>query len=142
MALKDKIQLILSVKDTPQRTSIAFALGIFIGMSPLFGIHTFLGLAVAYLFRLNKLVTIVGVYVTNPWTIIPIYTFSTWVGAKLLGINKILPDIDWSHITFSSVIKDLGPLLMPFIVGTLLIGVLSSVVSYIIIYRLLKRRNV
>lgn len=142
MALKDKIQLILRVKDTPQRTSIAFALGIFIGMSPLFGIHTLLGLAVAYLFRLNKLVTIVGVYVTNPWTIIPIYTFSTWVGAKLLGINKILPDIDWSNITFSSVIKDLGPLLMPFIVGTLLIGVLSSVVSYIIIYRLLKRRNV
>lgn len=142
MALKDKIQLILRVKDTPQRTSIAFALGIFIGMSPLFGIHTLLGLAVAYLFRLNKLVTIVGVYVTNPWTIIPIYTFSTWVGAKLLGINKILPDIDWSNITFSSVIKDLDPLLMPFIVGTLLIGVLSSVVSYIIIYRLLKRRNV
>jgi len=142
LALKDKIQLILRVKDTPQRTSIAFALGIFIGMSPLFGIHTLLGLAVAYLFRLNKLVTIVGVYVTNPWTIIPIYTFSTWVGAKLLGINKILPDIDWSNITFSSVIKDLDPLLMPFIVGTLLIGVLSSVVSYIIIYRLLKRRNV
>ncbi len=142
MALKDKIQLILSVKDTPQRTSIAFALGIFIGMSPLFGIHTLLGLAVAYLFRLNKLVTIVGVYVTNPCTIIPIYTFSTWVGAKLLGINKILPDIDWSNTTFSSVIKELGPLLMPFIVGTLFIGVLSSVVSYSIIYRFLKRRNV
>lgn len=141
MALREKIQLILSVKDTPHRISIAFALGIFIGMSPLFGIHTLLGLAVAYVFRLNKLVTIVGVYVTNPWTIIPIYTFSTWVGAKCLGINKILPDIDWRHITFSALLNDFSPLLMPFIVGTVLIGVLSSIVSYMIVFHLLKRRN-
>ena len=141
MALREKIQLILSVKDTPHRISIAFALGIFIGMSPLFGIHTLLGLAVAYVFRLNKLVTIVGVYVTNPWTIIPIYTFSTWVGAKCLGIDKILPDIDWGRITFSSLMNDFSPLLMPFIVGTVLIGVLSSIVSYMIVFHLLKGRN-
>ncbi len=108
MALRDKIQLVFSVKDTPHRISIAFALGIFIGMSPLFGIHTLLGLAAAHILRLNRLVTIVGVYVTNPWTIIPIYTFSTWVGAKCLRIEKILPAIDWGHINLSTLIKDLG----------------------------------
>jgi uncharacterized protein (DUF2062 family) len=141
LALRDKIQLLFSVKDTPHRISIAFALGVFIGMSPLFGVHTLLGLAAAYVLKLNKLVTIVGVYVTNPWTIIPIYTFSTWVGAKCLGMNKIVPAIDWSTITFSTFIKDLGPLLEPFIVGTVIISIISSVASYIIIYRLIKRRN-
>jgi uncharacterized protein (DUF2062 family) len=141
LALKERIQVIFSVKDSPHRISIAFALGIFIGMSPLFGVHTLLGLMVAYIFRLNKLVTIVGVYVTNPWTIIPIYSFSTWVGAKCLGINKILPDIDWKHITFGALMNDFSPLLMPFIVGTVLIGVLSSIVSYLIVYRLIKKRN-
>jgi uncharacterized protein (DUF2062 family) len=141
LALRDKIKLILGVKDTPHRISIAFALGIFIGMSPLFGIHTLLGLLVAYLFRLNKLTTIVGVYITNPWTIIPIYTFSTWVGAKCLGVDKLLPDIDWGNITFSALMKDLGPLLMPFLLGTVIIGAFSSVISYIIIYHLVKKRN-
>ncbi len=141
MALGDRIRLIFSVKDTPHRISIAFALGIFIGMSPLFGIHTLLGLAVAYVFRLNKLVTIVGVYVTNPWTIIPIYTFSTWVGARCLRINKILPDIDWRNITLGGLLNDFAPLLMPFIVGTVLISVLASVVSYVVVFHLLKRRN-
>ena len=141
MALRDKIKLILSVKDTPHRISIAFAVGIFVGMSPLLGIHTLLGLALAYVFRLNKLVTIAGVYVTNPWTIIPIYTFSTWVGARCLGMTSIFPDIDWRNITFGMVLKDLGPLLLPFVVGTVLIGVLSSAISYVLIYRLLKRRN-
>lgn len=142
MALKDKIKLILGVRDTPHRISMAFSVGIFIGMSPLFGIHTLLGLLVAYVFRLNKLTTIVGVYITNPWTIIPIYTFSTWVGARCLGVDKILPDIDWRNITFSALIEDFSPLLMPFLLGTVIISVVSAVLSYIVIYHLVKKRNV
>ena len=121
---------------------MAFALGIFIGMSPLFGIHTLLGLLFAYLFRLNKLTTIVGVYITNPWTIIPIYTLSTWVGARCLGVNKLLPDIDWRHVTFRALMNDFSPLLMPFIVGTAIMSVFSAVISYIIIYHLVRKRNV
>ncbi len=142
MALRDKIKLILEVKDTPHRISMAFAVGIFIGMSPLFGVHTLLGLLVAYVFRLNKLTTIVGVYITNPWTIIPIYTFSTWVGARCLGVNNILPDVDWRNITFSALLNDFSPLLMPFIVGTIIISFASAVMSYFIIYHLVKKRNV
>jgi uncharacterized protein (DUF2062 family) len=141
LALIDKLRLILYVKDSPHRISMAFAVGIFIGMSPLFGIHTVLGIIVAYLFRLNRLVTIAGVYVTNPWTIIPIYTFSTWVGAKCLGINKILPHIDWKNLTLSALMNDFSPLLMPFIVGTVLMSVLSSIISYIIVYHLAKKKN-
>jgi len=32
-------------------------------------------------------------------------------------------------------------LLMPFLLGTVIIGLLASVTSYVIIYALLKRRN-
>ncbi len=120
---------------------MAFAVGVFIGMSPFFGIHTLLGLVVAYLFRLNKLTTIVGVYITNPWTIIPIYTFSTWVGAQCLGMDRILPDIDWRSITFSALLNDFSPLLLPFLLGTVILSVLSSVAGYMVIYHLIKKRN-
>jgi uncharacterized protein (DUF2062 family) len=129
------------VKESPHRISLAFALGVFIGMSPVFGLHTVLGILVAYVFRLNKFVTIIGVYITNPWTIIPIYTFSTWVGAKCLGISNIMPDVDWRSITISKLLNDFSHLLMPFVVGTVLVGVISSVTSYIIIYQAAKRRN-
>lgn len=118
---------------------MAFAVGIFIGMSPLFGIHTILGLIAAWIFKLNKIVTITGVYVTNPWTIVPIYTFSTYIGAKCLGIKQVFSNIDWSHITFSSFAHELKPLLMPFVVGAVLIGIISSVISYFIIYHAVKR---
>lgn len=141
MAIRDKLGLLLSVRDTPHRIAMAFAVGVFVGMSPLFGIHTLLGILIAWVFRLNKLATIVGVYITNPWTIVPIYTFSTWVGAKCLGIKRILPEVDWRHITITGLLNDLGPLLMPFVVGTILIGTVTSILSYIIIYRVANRRS-
>jgi len=120
---------------------MAFSIGIFIGMSPLLGLHTILGIALAWLFNLNRIVTITGVFITNPWTIIPIYTFSTYIGAKGLGIKPVIPQIDWSHITFSSFLHEFEPLLIPFVFGSLLIGFISAVISYFIIYYAVKKAH-
>lgn len=139
--MREKLRLILTVKESPLRLSVSFAIGVFIGMSPFLGIHTVLGIICAYLFRLNKFVTIVGVYITNPWTIIPIYTFSTWFGAKLLGINKVIPSVDWKNITLSRLMSELGPLLKPFFIGTLLMGFISSIISFVVLYHLIIRKR-
>jgi uncharacterized protein (DUF2062 family) len=139
MEFKDRLRNILAIKDSPHRLAVAFAAGVFIGMSPLFGLHTILGLIAAWVFGLNRIVTITGVYITNPWTIVPIYTFSTYIGAKCLGIKQILSEIDWAHITFSSFVHELEPLLMPFVFGSLLIGFISAVISYFIIYHVVEK---
>ncbi|HBG93491.1 MAG TPA: hypothetical protein DDX12_08520 [Nitrospiraceae bacterium] len=139
LKLRDRLRNILTVKDSPRRLAMAFSVGIFIGMSPLFGIHTILGLIAAWVFGLNRIVTITGVYITNPWTIVPIYTFSAYIGAKCLGIKQIVPEIDWAHITFSNFAHELNPLLTPFVFGTLLIGFISAVISYFIIYHAVKK---
>lgn len=141
LPLRERLKTILDLKDSPQKIALSFAAGIFIGMSPAFGLHTVIGIAAAWVFRLNKFVTIVGVYVTNPWTIVPIYTFSTWVGAQMLGLESIMPHIDWGAVSFSSLLGELKPLLWPFIVGTLVIGLFSAVVSYFIVYRAVLRKR-
>jgi hypothetical protein len=139
LQFRDKLRQILSVKESPRKIALAFALGVFIGMSPLLGIHTILGIVTAWIFRLNKFVTIVGVFVTNPWTIVPIYTFGTWVGAKLLGTDRLIPDIDWAHLTVTELLHTFGPLLLPFIVGSTLLGVVSAGLSYFLVYRMVKK---
>jgi len=139
LQFRDKFRQILSVKESPRKIALAFALGVFIGMSPLLGIHTILGIVTAWIFRLNKFVTIVGVFVTNPWTIVPIYTFGTWVGAKLLGFDRLIPDIDWAHLTVKESLHTFGPLLLPFIVGSTLLGVVSACLSYFLVYRMVKK---
>lgn len=139
MAFRDRIKDVIKLKESPHRIALAFATGVFIGMSPLLGLHTLLGFVVAWIFRLNPFALLAGVYITNPWTIVPIYTFSTYVGAQCLGIEQIIPKIDWSDISFNYLLNNLEPLIMPFVVGTLMIGTLTSVISYIIIYKAAKK---
>ena len=38
------LEQLLHTHDTPQRTAAAYALGVFLGFSPLLGLHTVLGL--------------------------------------------------------------------------------------------------
>jgi len=139
LALRDRIRLLLTVKGSPAELSLSFSIGVFIGMSPFLGLHTLLALGVAALFRLNKLVTLAGAYVTNPWTILPIYTLGTWLGIKVTSHGNILQHIDFRGIRFFNLIDLLGDLFLPFFVGTLLLGTLSSLICYFSLYALLKR---
>ena len=130
---------ILTVKDTPHRIAVTFAAGVFIGMSPLLGAHILLGFAAAWAFRLNKFIILTGVHVTNPWSMVPIYTFSTWVGMKLLGINMVVPEVDWRADGIFGALKDLKYLLMPFVVGSIIVGLVSAVLGYVIVKRMAER---
>jgi hypothetical protein len=141
LALRDKLLLLFTIKDSPHRLSLAFSVGVFVGMSPLLGLHTILGIGLAWVLKLNKFATLIGVYVTNPWTIIPIYTFSTWIGAKCLGVHDILPAVDWGNLSFRVLVNEFSPLLMPFIVGTTLVGLCSAFLAYAIVLTVFRRRH-
>jgi hypothetical protein len=54
-------------------------------------------------------------------------------------LEQIIPDIDWSNLSFINLLNDLEPLLMPFILGTVLMGSVMSVISYIIVYLAAKK---
>lgn len=139
LGLRDRLSAILSCKDSPRKIALSFAVGVFLGMSPLLGLHTVLGIVIAAIFRLNKFVTIVGVYITNPWTIVPIYTFATWCGAKLLGVNDVMPDINWNDITIDFLLRGMHSLLWPFVWGTTLLGLVSALIGYVVIYQAVMR---
>ncbi|MBI4709919.1 MAG: DUF2062 domain-containing protein [Nitrospirae bacterium] len=112
------------------------SIGIFMGISPFLGLHTVGAIFLAWVFRLNKLVAFVGVAMLNPWTLVPVYSLCLWVGAKLTGVKQIIPDIDWADLTILTFMEKLGYLLVPFIVGTLIIAVVSAVISYFIIHKI------
>lgn len=114
--------------------ALSFAVGVFIGISPFLGLQTVMSIAMAWIFNLNKLVTIAGSYITNPWTIIPIYTFATWLGAKLLGMQQIIPNINWNEMSFGQLLYEMKSLILPFWLGTTLLGLISGVLGYFAIY--------
>ena len=56
----------------------------FFGFSPLLGLHTIGALAVAFVFNLNRVAVLLGVYSNLPWIIVPYYALATMLGALLL----------------------------------------------------------
>ncbi len=71
----------------PTRATVAtgLAVGLFIGISPTFGVQIFLTCVAAYVLRVNLPFAILGALVTNPLTAAPIYAFCLKVGLWLVG---------------------------------------------------------
>ena len=78
------LEQLLHTHDTAQRTAAAYALGVFLGFSPVLGLHTILGLILAFALNLNRVAVLLGVYSNLPWILVPYYTLATWLGATLL----------------------------------------------------------
>jgi len=130
---REGIRQILTIDDTPHRIALAFAIGVFIAMSALLGLHTILGLAIAHLLRLSKRVMLVGVYVNNPWTLVPISTFCVWIGMICTGTGAAVPVIDWENLSLKSLLNDCSHLIMPFVAGTTIVGIVSAVAGYFLL---------
>ena len=91
--LKDLIKKLLHIRDTPERTALAFSIGVFLGFSPFLVLHTLVGLAIAFLFRLNRVAILLGIWSNTPWWIVPYYVMATWVGMWVTGFW-----IDWATL--------------------------------------------
>lgn len=137
---KDLVKKLLHIEDTPERTALAYSIGIFLGFSPFLGFHTLTGLAIAFLFGLNRVAILLGVWSNTPWWIIPYYTFSTWVGMWLTGfrieslaLREVLRlgiDQGFFASEFWNCLSSQWGLLLSFNVGSLILATLLALAAY------------
>ena len=80
---------ILKSGEPPSLKAMSVAVGVFFGLSPLWGFHTLLGIGAAILFRLNKPITIIAANISLPPLIPFIIFFGHEFGALMLGKNAI-----------------------------------------------------
>jgi uncharacterized protein len=143
--LRRSWRVLLQLEGSPTRVAAAFALGVFIAFFPLIGIHTGVALLLAIAFRLNKVAILAGVWVNNPWTVAPMFSAGTLVGCFLLGVSPAsVGGIDWSlhgRAFYHSLVNGLSPLLMPFLVGNILLGVVAAALSFLVLREILARRK-
>jgi uncharacterized protein (DUF2062 family) len=146
--LKDLIKQLLHIEDTPERTALAYALGIFLGFSPFLGFHTIGGIVIAFLFRLNRVAVLLGVWTNLPWSIVPYYTVATWVGMKVIGFQldpALLAEIfrlglneGFIQSGFWNRLASQSELLLAFGIGSLLLGTILSLIAYPLSLRWIK----
>ncbi len=124
-----KLNLIrlLRLRDSPERIARGLALGLFLGMTPTFGVQMLLALFAAILLRENKLAAILGVWVTNPVTAPFIYGLEYEVGRILLALPH--PEM---HLQFNyHFLKLFGwQVILPLSLGSLIFGVAAAIIGY------------
>lgn len=126
---------LLKLEDSSERLAIAFAIGVFTTFSPLIGLHTVIALAIAFVFGLNRFAVLLGLIVNNPWTLIPYYTVSTYLGGRIVGFPQgtRFPDFRISKFFDANFWIQLGHqwrVLMPMAVGSTILALALSVLSY------------
>lgn len=106
--------------------SAAFAIGLFAAWIPTPG-QMFIAAAIALYFRANLPISVGLVWVTNPFTMPPMFYFAYLVG--LWTLNQPSPDADF-EFSVDSVMTGLSDIGGPFLMGCLVLAVVSSVVGY------------
>jgi len=83
---------VFSHRQSPKIRAFTVALGVFLAFTPLYGLQTIVGLALAFLLRLNKILIVVLVNLVTPYPAIPFiiyasYTIGGWFipGAGFAG---------------------------------------------------------
>lgn len=139
---------LLAIDDPPERTALAFSIGVFIAFSPFLGLHTIIATLLAFAFRFNKVAIYSGTFVNNPLlTLVPIIVTSYGVGAFILGRPLKIPreglellknpsifSRDYYHQLFLhswSVVE-------PFAIGGMVLSVVCSVITYPLTLRALR----
>src|SRR5262245_57476170 len=136
--LRALLEQLLHTHDTPKRTALAFAVGLFFGFSPPLGLHTVLGLAAAFAFSLNRVAVLIGIYSNLPWILPAYYSLATLLGAALLGVDVppgLLRDLteslsaaSWGE--FRTLAKTLTPLLWAYTIGSTIGALVIAVAGY------------
>ena len=93
---RERATAVLHLDEEPSRLAAGMAAGVFIGVTPFYGLHTLIALGAAYLFRLNKAATITGAWLNLPW-------FAPFVYAFCLRVGEAVLSGDWSSFSLASV---------------------------------------
>jgi uncharacterized protein (DUF2062 family) len=129
---------ILHLRESPHRTALAFAVGVFIGFSPTYGLHMVMVAFCTWAFGLNFVALLAGAFLNNPWTLVPILGATFWTGALLMGGIE-LPAFRWDNLTAHGIYDQVMPYAAPFFVGGLALSVLGALVSYPFAYYLISK---
>ncbi len=125
-------------RATPREVGLAVGLGVFIGSTPVIGLHGWIAVALATLFRLNRLYAFLGSRVSSP-VVLPFIALAEIQLAHRVRCGELLT------LTKDDVLGQAKTLLLDWCLGTipvgLALGVLFGLAGYAITRMRLRSRR-
>lgn len=130
---------VLQSDDSPKKKALSIALGLFIGISPIWGFHTVMVFALAVLFKLNKVIAFAFSNVSFPPFIPFILYGSLKLGALLTGEELVF--------SMEEMTENLGFIkhLQTYLIGSISLAMLAgSVFGFLayIIFKIFDRKKI
>lgn len=139
------LRWIIKLRSSPRAIAGGLGLGTFIAFTPTIGVQLILAVIVATFFNLNRPAAMIPVWITNPLTVAPIYTFNYWLGCRLWDgpplseVTGLFLDIGktMAHLEFWDIQKQIltvlqmgRDVLIPLFLGSLIIGAVTGAIVY------------
>ncbi|GEO81134.1 DUF2062 domain-containing protein [Pararhodospirillum oryzae] len=132
---------IARLPGTPRSIAVGFACGVAGAFSPLLGLHFLLAALMALILRGNLIASALGTLVGNPWTFPFLWLASFEVGTWITGNSLGAPPADFHHLfadlsTAVSTLdgamlaKDVLPVLVPMVIGSVPLGLVAGLIAY------------
>lgn len=82
---RERVTAVFHLDEEPSHLAMGLAVGVFIGITPFFFLHTLLAVVVALAFRQNMAATITGAWINLPWFAPFVYAFCLKLGEAVLS---------------------------------------------------------
>jgi hypothetical protein len=152
LRIRPVLRWVIKLRSSPRAIAGGLGLGTFIAFTPTVGVQIILALMIATFFNLNRPAAIIPVWITNPVTVAPIYTFNYWLGTKFwdgpplsevsglfIGIGRTMTHLDLWDIKeqFLAVLQMGREVLIPLLIGSVAIGLVTGFLAYVFSLKLL-----
>jgi hypothetical protein len=128
--LIQKAKQLLAENTSAEQIALGTAIGVFIGLSPFYGLHTVIALAVALVIKkANKLALLLGIQISFPPVVPLIYFFEYKIGKALL-----LRDEEYSEKFFASGLSfaaEMNVKFLALLAGSVILGILAAACTYV-----------
>ncbi len=139
------IYRVLHIDDTPHRIALGVAIGIFVTWTPTIGFQMILTVALSTLFKANKFVGVPFVWISNPFTLIPLYGPSYLLGGEILGghykwsafmqaCRKAMSAHNGWITKIQAWWTATSSILLPIWLGSIITGLIAALLTYILIH--------
>ncbi len=150
--MRPVLRWVIKLRSTPKAIAGGLGLGTFIAFTPTIGIQLILALMFATLFNMNRPAAVIPVWITNPVTVAPIYTFNYWLGTKFwdgpplsevsglfLNIGHTMARLEYWNIKEQvlAVLQMGREILIPLLFGSIAVSLVSGFLAYVLSLKLL-----
>jgi uncharacterized protein (DUF2062 family) len=129
---QDRIKSLFKLEKDPKKIARSISLGTFFGIILPMGIQTIVTIPLSVLFKCNIVISSGATLITNPITIVPIYTLAVMLGEIVTGIY-----VQWDYIESFIAKPNLDSLIalgsevsIVLITGLLIMGTIFSTLFY------------